>query len=66
MREKAVVLIVRVPSSSFEWTIGALRLHVGEPIRLGPAVAPKKEEFMGHGLKLSQLLRQVEELLCER
>ncbi|WP_181064379.1 hypothetical protein [Pseudoclavibacter sp. AY1F1] len=43
----------------------ALRLHVGEPVRLGPAVAAKKECAL-HVETVAQLLRQVEEFVDER
>lgn len=36
------------------------RLHVGEPVWLGPAVAAKKEFVEAHDPTLAQLLRQVE------
>ena len=39
----------------------AFRLHVGEPVWLGPAVATKeKESVKKHELTLAQLLRQVD------
>jgi len=39
----------------------AFRLHVGEPVWLGPAVATKKKESVEkHELTLAQLLRQVD------
>lgn len=38
------------------------RLHVGEPVRLGPAVAAKEKEADEHAFTLAQLLRQVEDL----
>lgn len=43
---------------------GAIRLHVGEPVRLGPAVAAK-EECALHEEAVAQLLRQVEEFVDE-
>ena len=42
----------------------AIRLHVGEPVRLGPAVAAK-EECALHEETVAQLLRQVEEFVDE-